>query len=143
MTMVLEVLPLPVTLPTLEYWPALAVAVTTPAEVNCQVSPGSNRLFVLESPTLNPPDRTGAAVKSLELPNPSPPSSVTTTFLIGSLLPVAVTLYVQVIGVPTGKSSPGAVSLLVPLVSLTIWINGVGIPSTCVPAENEPSPGVL
>jgi len=80
----------------------------------------------LTSPTLKPPARTGDGWKSSTGLPGVPLSSLTTTFLIGSLLPVAVTLYVQVIGVPTGTSRPGALSLLVPLVSFTIWIWGLG-----------------
>src|SRR5436190_388219 len=106
-------LPLPVTTALLVYWPATALP---PLALYCHVSVASSRPLVLPSPTLKLPDRTGAGWKSSARLPGVPLSSVTNTFLIGSLLPVAVTLYVQVIGVPAATTRPGALSLLVPLV---------------------------
>src|SRR5688500_9756242 len=91
--------PLPVTTELLVYCPATAFP---PAWVYCHVSVGSSRLSASASPTLNAPASTGVGLKSSPGTPGVPLSSVTTTFLIGSVLPAAVTKYVQVTGLPTG-----------------------------------------
>ena len=71
----------PTAVPTLLYWPAVAV----PVVWNTQVSPGSSSPLLLLSPVLKPPALvTGVGFTPAML-------SVTVMLLSGTLLPVAVT----------------------------------------------------
>ena len=104
----------PVAVPMLLYWPAVAV----PLAVYTQVSPGSSRPLSLVSPTLKPPESTGVGLTPAML-------SVTLTLVSGHVGGVG-----DVVGPghraadrhvgPSGVPATGGLSLLVPLVSLTM-----------------------
>ena len=81
MTEVLLTLPAAVVTTLFSYWPAWAV----PLKVYFQSSPGSSRPFWLVSPTLKLPDQDGVGLKSSAGLPGVPLSSVTVTFLRGSL----------------------------------------------------------
>ena len=103
----LVLLGVPVAVPTLEYWPTTAM----PLALKTQVSPASSNPSEFRSPTFcRREDRDGVDSRN----------AVADRHARERVVAVVGALSVQVTLVPAGTYRPGGLSLLLPLVSLTM-----------------------